>query len=185
MLGDVNFGEVEMRLMTGFMLAALFCVSACADSPQPTPQLQVDLAEVVATGRVPVVDDLAAAGQPDETALKVFADNGFATVIDLRTPAEDRGMDEPAVVEKLGMRYVSMPIGSDDITYEKAAALDDLLAGIEGPVLLHCGSSNRVGALLALRASAEGADDETAIDVGKRAGLKSLEPVVRDALADK
>ena len=33
-------------------------------------------------------------GQPDQSALQKLADDGFTTVIDLRTPEEDRGIDE-------------------------------------------------------------------------------------------
>ena len=160
-------------------------ISACADELPATSSLKVDLKEVVATGKVEPVDGITPAGQPDVAALKVFADNGYEAVIDLRTATEDRGMDEPTAVEELGMRYVSMPIDSDDITFESAAALDELLAGFEGPVLLHCASSNRVGALLALRASAKGMDDEQAIELGRRAGMTRLESAVREALADK
>lgn len=174
-----------MRLIVACLLTALTFVSACADEPLATSPSKVDLKEVVATGKVESVGGVTPAGQPDVSALKVFADNGYEAVIDLRTPPEDRGFDEPAVVEELGMRYVSLPIGSDGITYQSAAALDELLAGFEGPVLLHCGSSNRVGALLALRASAKGMDDEAALELGKRAGLSSLEPAVRKALAEK
>ena len=174
-----------MRLTVACALAALMFVAACADEPLATSPSKVDLKEIVATGKVESAGGITPAGQPDAVALKVFADNGYEAVIDLRTPAEDRGFDEPAVVEELGMRYVSMPIGSDGINYESAAALDELLANFEGPVLLHCGSSNRVGALLALRASAKGMDDEAALELGKRAGLSSLEPAVRKALKEK
>ena len=83
------------------------------------------------------------------------------------------------------MTYVPMPIGGDGINFENARALDELLAGFDEPVLLHCGSSNRVGALLALRASLAGADDEEALRIGLKAGLSSLEPAVREALDSK
>lgn len=174
-----------MRLITVFALAALSIVAACSSEAPPSPPLKVDLDQIVATGAVETVADIAPAGQPDEKALKVFAESGYEAVIDLRTPSEDRGMDEPAVVEELGMSYLSLPIDRDGITFENAAALDKLLGGVNGPVVLHCGSANRVGALLALRASANGLDDEAAIELGKSAGLESLEQKVRDVLAEK
>lgn len=176
-----------MRFIAIILAGAFLSLNGCltesiiaADSPA-----KVDLEQLVATGKVAPVDGITPAGQPDAAALKVFADSGYSAVIDLRMPAEDRGMDEPAVVAELGMNYVPMPIGGEGITFENAAVLDELLAGFDGPVLLHCGSSNRVGALLALRASAKGLDDDAALEVGKRAGLTSLEPAVRKALADK
>lgn len=160
---------------------------ACGNSAEVAdqPPLKVDLNLVVADGSVSPAGGITTAGQPDEAALRVFADSGYAAVIDLRTEGEDRGIDEKAVVEGLGMKYVSLPIVGSDITYEKAAALDELLASYDEPVLLHCGSANRVGALLALRASANGADDEAAIEAGRQAGLTSteLEAIVREELS--
>ncbi len=176
-----------MRVISLVILSSALALSACmaktvvADA-SPT---KVDLQQVLATGEVTPVKGITPAGQPDAAMFKVFADNGYAAVIDLRTVGEDRGLDEPAVVEELGMTYVAMPIGRKGITFENAQALDELLADFDEPVLLHCGSSNRVGALLALRASMQGADDETALDIGRKAGLIKLEPAVRDALKSK
>lgn len=167
-------------IVIGFFLV----LSACAGDIEvaPTSPLKVDLADVVQTGIVHPVDGMTAAGQPDEAAFKVFASSGYAAVIDLRTAGETRGLDEQAVVEELGMDYVSLPIGRDGISFENAKSLDGLISGYDGPVLVHCGSSNRVGALLALRASLGGADDETAIEAGKAGGLTRLEPEVRAVL---
>ena len=100
------------------------------------------------------------------------------------TKLADRGMDdEPAVVEGLGLEYVAFPIASrDEISFDAARKLDQLLETYDGPVLLHCGSGNRVGAVLALRESLNGADDEAAIAFGKTAGLTRLEDLVRERL---
>jgi uncharacterized protein (TIGR01244 family) len=105
-------------------------------------------------------------------------------VIDLRSLEENRGFDEAATVEGLGMSYISLPVsGAGDVSYQNARALDGILANIDGPVLVHCASSNRVGALLALRAKLNGADDEDALALGADAGLASLRPVVENVLA--
>lgn len=131
-----------------------------------------------------LADEVISAGQPDEAAIKQYAADGFKTVIDLRTAGEDRGMNEPAVVEKAGMKYVSLPIGRADITFEKAAELDALLTASDGPVVMHCGSGNRVGALMALRASLNGSTDEEALVVGEEYGLTSLAKRVEGVLAE-
>ena len=176
-----------MRVILLVILSSALALSGCMTKAvvageSPT---KVDLQQVLATGEVEPVTGITPAGQPDAATLKVFAENGYAAVIDLRTVGEDRGLDEPAVVEGLGMKYVAMPIGREGITFENAAALDKLLAEFDEPVLLHCGSSNRVGALLALRASLDGASDAEALDIGRRAGLSSLEPSVRQALGER
>ncbi|MEL7187283.1 MAG: sulfur transferase domain-containing protein [Pseudomonadota bacterium] len=119
-------------------------------------------------------DDVISAGQPDEATVEQYAAAGYKTVIDLRTAGEDRGMDEPAVVAAAGMKYVSLPVSRSDITFEKAKQLDALLGSEEGPVVLHCGSGNRVGALMALRASLKGKSDDEALQVGREFGLTGL-----------
>jgi len=169
-----------MKFLWVIILAAGFSAVSAED-----PKLKADLATVVSTGVVIPVDGMTSAGQPDEAAFGIFAEQGYTTVIDLRTAGEDRGMDELKVVEGLGMEYISLPIGRDDITFDSARSLDQLIEAADGPVLVHCGSANRVGALLALTKSLEGADNETALDYGKTGGMTSLESKVKTALTEK
>jgi len=170
--------------------AAVLCAVAIFGAAQeldlaPVTSLKVDLAKVTELGIVSPVDGVTSSGQPDEAALEVFADSGYATVIDLRGAGEDRGLAESAVVEDLGMHYVTLPIaGPEAISYENARKLDELIGQSGGPVLVHCGSGNRVGALLALRAKLHGADDESALQLGREGGLTRLEDVVRERLAE-
>jgi len=118
-------------------------------------------------------------GQPTAQDLADLRAEGVATVIDLRGVDEDRGYDAAAEAQRLGLRYIAVPIaGKDDITPANAARLQQLLDQSEGDVLLHCASGNRVGALLALAAHQQGRSAEEALRIGRDAGLKSLEPVV-------
>lgn len=175
-----------MKKVCSLLACGWVLLSACANDIEAVPALQseMDRQKVDEIAVAQTLSGITSAGQPDEAAFKVFADSGYAAVIDLRTASEDRGLDEQNVVESLGMDYVSLPIGSDGISFENARALDKLLSGYNQPVLVHCASGNRVGALLALRASLKGADDETAIEAGKQGGLTGLEPIVREALAE-
>jgi uncharacterized protein (TIGR01244 family) len=117
--------------------------------------------------------------QPDAHDLAQLHSDGVRTVIDLRAAGEERGFDEAAEVARLGMTYVSLPVaGKDGITPENADALQALLQRYGDGTLLHCASGNRVGALLALGAARSGASRADAMALGRRAGLKSLEPVV-------
>jgi uncharacterized protein (TIGR01244 family) len=146
---------------------------------------KADLERVVELGTVSPVEGITVSGQPDKAALQVFADSGYTTVIDMRGRDEERGFEEAAFVEELGLRYVAFPIEDEaDISFENAEILDELLREHSGPVLVHCASGNRVGALLALRASLDGADDEDALQLGREGGLTRLEGVVRERLAE-
>lgn len=128
--------------------------------------------------------DLITAGQPSAQQLREAAANGVTTVIDLRRADEDRGYDEAALAEQLGLRYVRLPIaGAGDITDANARTLDRLLKQDSGKTLLHCASSNRAGALLSLiEARVNGAAMDDALKFGRDAGMTSLEPAARAAL---
>lgn len=126
-------------------------------------------------------------GQPDELTLEQIKAAGYAAVIDLRGPDENRGLaDERAAVEGHGLSYIPLPIlGAGDITFDNANELDQLLAQFDKPVFVHCGTGNRAGALLALRAKINGADDATAIEAGRETGLTGLEDVVKQRLQER
>ena len=171
------------RLLLAFVLL-LPASGLLADEPHEVVR-SIDVAELAESGTIDADTTLASAGQPDEAAFTAFSKNGFVAVIDLRGEAEPRGLDEKAVVEGLGMSYVTLPVGkAADISFEKARELDELIKSFDGPVLVHCGSGNRVGALLALRASEQGASDEEALELGRSAGLTRSENLVRERLAD-
>lgn len=122
-------------------------------------------------------------GQPSQDDLARLKSEGVSTVIDQRGAQEDRGYDEAAEARRLGLTYIALPItGKDDVTPANAKALGELLRAQDGDVLLHCASGNRVGALLALDAAARGIPREEALELGRKAGLKSLEPVVVEQL---
>ena len=147
--------------------------------------LKVDLDAVTELGVVNAVDGVSTAGQPDEGGFRVFAEMGYAAVIDLRTAGENRGLDEPAVVDALGMDYINLPVGADGITFANAKALEEAIAGYDAPVLVHCGSANRVGALFALSEYSKSKDLEKALAAGRQAGLAGLESTVRKVLSEE
>jgi uncharacterized protein (TIGR01244 family) len=131
-----------------------------------------------------VLEGITAAGQPSVAALEAAAKAGYKSVIDLRALTEDRGFDEQSTVQGLGMSYVSLPVdGAAGVSYANADELDKLLATLPKPILVHCASSNRVGALLALRANAAGMDDAAALELGVANGLGSLKGAVEQKLS--
>jgi uncharacterized protein (TIGR01244 family) len=171
----------QLSLVLCLIFASLIAVAGDKDL-DAVSQLKVDLNAVVELNTVRPVDGVTTAGQPDEAGFKVFADNGYAAVIDLRTAGENRGLEEPEVVESLGMDYINLPIGRDGITFANAKALQSLIQAYDEPVLVHCGSANRVGALFALSEYLESEDAEAALEAGRAAGLTGMEPVVRKVL---
>jgi uncharacterized protein (TIGR01244 family) len=177
-------------------LVAVVLVSACggraeestAVAAEPMPSAvptaareELAPAELLPDGRR-LEDGLLVGGQPSLEQLERLGSLGYRTVITLRT--EEEGGPTGREVEALGLSYLRLPVdGAADINEEKARTLDLVLEQVQGPVVLHCGSGNRVGALLALRAHfVDGASPAEALRVGREAGLTGLEPVVRERL---
>lgn len=134
------------------------------------------------TSPIPFDEAHFAGGQPTREELARLAREGVRTVINLRAPGEPVDYDEPAEAERLGMRYASMPIaGAGDLDRERVQRFGQMLdeASREGGVLIHCASSNRVGAMVALdEALNRGRPLDAALERGRAAGLTTLEPAV-------
>jgi uncharacterized protein (TIGR01244 family) len=135
--------------------------------------------------RVPL-DGVLSGGQPTREQIEAAAKAGYRTVINLRTPEESGFEWEAEAVERLGMRYVSIPVaGSEGLTRENVERIDAALvaAAEQGPVLLHCASGNRIGAVLALRqAWIQGVEPEAALKFGRASGMTGLAGTTRELL---
>jgi uncharacterized protein (TIGR01244 family) len=129
-------------------------------------------------------EGLTTGGQPSDESLHRAAEQGYRTVISLRTQGEPGSEGEGKTVRELGMDYVSIPIDAPgDVNEQKARELTHALDEAERPVLLHCGSSNRAGALLALEAFfVDGMSKDEALELGREAGMTRLEPVVKERI---
>ena len=131
------------------------------------------------------VDNLLTAGQPSAADFAALAAAGLKHVINLRPTTEDAGFDEAALAAQLGLGYVVVSVaGPGDLNLARVRELDAALTATRGePVLVHCASSNRVGALLALRAGwLHKQSTETALELGRACGLTKMEPAVRGLL---
>ncbi|MGH8539682.1 MAG: beta-lactamase hydrolase domain-containing protein [Stenotrophobium sp.] len=125
-------------------------------------------------------------GRPAPAHFSEAKRQGVTTVVNLCPPTEACAYDEAPLVTGLGLRYVNIPVaGADDLTPDNARRLADALAAAQGGVLVHCASGNRVGALFALKARhVDGKTAEESLEIGRAAGLKAMEPVVRQLLGD-
>ena len=127
------------------------------------------------------------AGQPTQEQLRTLGNAGIKHVVSLRTAGEIDWNEQEYVESLDGVTYHNIPIdGAGEINALNAASLQSLLKSFgDEPVLLHCGSSNRVGALVAVSEAQEnGADADAAVEEGKRWGLTGLEPTVRSVLEE-
>ncbi len=123
-------------------------------------------------------------GQPSAADWAALKARGVTMVVNLRPDHEMAGRNEAAEVAAAGMAYVGIPVaGADAVDADNARRLWTLLKSSDAPVFVHCASGNRAGALLALGAAQSGGmAPEAALEFGRKAGLGSLEPVVRERL---
>jgi len=125
------------------------------------------------------------AGQPDTAGLEVAKQNGVSVVVNIREPGEVR-WDEASAVESLGMSYFSVPVSGwrpySAQAFDRIAEIVE--ANSEKQILIHCGSSNRVGGWLAVQlVRREGMSVDEALAVARRAGL-NREPFMRKVRTD-
>lgn len=123
-------------------------------------------------------------GALDEEKVAALAAAGVEVVINLQLD-DELSFDEQAAVERAGMHYEQLPIsGADDLKQLKILAFDNILRQYHGKkTALHCGSGNRAGAAMALRAGwLRGRKMDTAMERGRSHGLTKLEEEVRNRL---
>ncbi|TQV84525.1 beta-lactamase hydrolase domain-containing protein [Aliikangiella coralliicola] len=141
---------------------------------------QVNLSDISMKNAKIFNGKLITGGQPSAEDLAKLKAMGVNNVINLRTEGEFNQFDESEQTKLLGLNYTSLEIsGATGITFENANKLDKILSSHQGMTLIHCASSNRVGALIALRAyGVQHKSLKEAIADGQKAGLKSLKEKV-------
>ncbi len=126
-----------------------------------------------------IAPGLAAAGQPTAEALGKLKEMGFRTVVNLRTEQEGAAQERP-LVEAQGLRYVSVPVSPATFSLADVEAVEKVLAAAGArPILIHCASSNRVGAVWAVIQARQGKSLAEAGAAGAEAGMR---PGMQDAV---
>ncbi len=122
---------------------------------------------------------LATSGALNENAIRELAAKGIKTIINLRTVNEG-SIEEGKKATKAGIKYINIPISRNNINNDEILAkFTKAMDSIKEPTLLHCGSGNRVGAMLTRYYISKGMDTDTAFEMGRTAGMKpSLEKVI-------
>jgi uncharacterized protein (TIGR01244 family) len=157
-------------------LGLLVCSTAALlgqqnDKPKPG---QLESYQCGKVERLHTFDGIFLASQPTADDLKLASDNGIKTVINLRNK-DELDWDEEAHVKKLGMEYVNVPFRSAaELTDEKFDKVRKILTDkTKKPILLHCSSANRVGAMwLAHRILDHNLSHAEAVKEAETVGLK-------------
>lgn len=127
------------------------------------------------------------ASRPQPGDLEQAKMGGVKTVVNMMHASEQAGFDEGAFVADLGLAYENPAWNGDaELTDDMIDRNLEILRTAERPMLVHCSSANRVGAIwYAYRALDGGLSDTEALAEAKVVGLKSpnYEAKVRDYLA--
>jgi protein tyrosine phosphatase (PTP) superfamily phosphohydrolase (DUF442 family) len=123
-------------------------------------------------------------GQPTADDFAELKKRGIKVVITLRKKGEVN-WDEPGVLKELGLKFhrfgFQAPDSLKDEIFDKSRKL--LNDSKKNPVMLHCGSANRVGAIWAAhRVLDHGVSLEDALQEAKVVGLRT--PGYRDKAVD-
>lgn len=112
-------------------------------------------------------------GQPSPEQLQRAAQEGFQSVLNLRSPSEvGVTEDESQQAEKAGLSYANVPLDNTNPSLQQVHSALSALDRLPKPVLIHCGAGLRAGAIaLIADAQANGFSLEQLIDKAKALNL--------------
>jgi uncharacterized protein (TIGR01244 family) len=126
---------------------------------------------------------VATSGVIAQGGVKELARYGFRTIIDLRDPTEEGASEEAMAARRYEMYYVNIPVTKEGVSDEQLKKFVEAMEDVHYPVLVHCASGNRVGAMWARYRYYQETPKELALEQGRTAGLQpSMEKKVRASM---
>ncbi|GBE91228.1 beta-lactamase hydrolase domain-containing protein [Nostoc cycadae] len=120
-------------------------------------------------------DELAIAGQITLDQLQELANEGYKSILNLRSPDETNSLDnEQAKVELLGLQYINFPTNLREINHQAALEIFRVINQSLKPTLIHCDDAIRSAAIVFLYiATKQGVTFENALQQTINLGLIS------------
>jgi uncharacterized protein (TIGR01244 family) len=118
-------------------------------------------------------DELTIAGQVTLEQLQQVAQEGFKSVLNLRSPDEEGFLsNEQQQAEALGLYYLNIPVKVEAINDEIAAQVLSQTNELPKPALVHCDSAVRAAAIVLMHlATRQGATLRQAFKQAEQLGL--------------
>jgi protein tyrosine phosphatase (PTP) superfamily phosphohydrolase (DUF442 family) len=189
----MNLPNIRAGLSLGLLIFALSsCSSPEKNTTDPGKTEPSNTEHAVMTPKVEIknlstpFDQVMCSGQPSEAQFDALKAAGVTRVINLRMASENGTGWEEERAKQSGVEFVRLEIaGKDGLTRENVDSFAKLLEGAaSGTTLVSCGSSNRVGAMFALKAFwIDKKTKEEALAIGTSAGMKSLKPAVEQLIS--
>ena len=131
-----------------------------------------------------ITDQITVSGQPTADDIAQLKNDGFRTIVNLRTEGEDdqpmSPEEERQAVEKAGMKYVHLPVSSATIGPDTVDKFRAQLPNFEGPVLVHCHAGMRAGAFTMMAtATKEGWSGHETLEKAQAMGFECKAPELK------
>ncbi|CAG0987383.1 atypical dual specificity phosphatase [Phycisphaerales bacterium] len=163
------------RALLFLVLAGTIAACASTPSPKPATAARLEPAQCGSISRLHSYNGILLASQPSAADFDFARKDGVKAVLNFRLDSELKDFEEAKVVEGLGMKYISIPWhGEEQLTDAVFDKGRQALSTAPRPLLVHCASANRVGAIwFAWRAIDGGVPVEQALDEAKTIGMKT------------
>lgn len=116
--------------------------------------------------------NIATSGPLKEGAISELRSLGFATILDLRGPDEGTDVEKKAS-EVAGLRYLNIPVTTTVPSDKQVAEFARIVRDPSNfPLLIHCASANRVGAIWTLYLARRGVPISIAVEEGRTIGMQ-------------
>ncbi len=103
-----------------------------------------------------ITKELAIAGQLTLDELQQLAEEGYRSVVNLRSPNESGFLDsEQQKAEHLGLCYVNLPIQTQKMNLDDVLPIIQQLTGLAKPMLVHCDNGRRASIVVLLQIAIE------------------------------
>lgn len=137
------------------------------------------------TQHMQINEQITVGGQPAEGEIKQLAQDGFKTVVNLRTEGEEDQPLSPTAegdkVRESGMEYVHFPVSKDEMSPELADEFRQRFPSFDAPVFVHCGSGKRAGAFVVMdKAIKQGWSGEDTLKQAEEMGFECKVPEIKE-----
>ncbi len=128
-------------------------------------------------------DELTIAGQVRSEQLQQATQEGFKSVLNLRSPNEEGFLsEEQQQTEALGLQYVNIPVKVDALNEELTTQILQQIDQLPKPALIHCGTAMRAGAMALMNvATRQGLTPQQAFEQAHKIGFDcSAQPQMKE-----
>ncbi len=131
--------------------------------------------------KIKINDQVTVGPQPSEEDIKQLSQQGFKTVVNFRTEGEEEQPLSPDAegekVKAAGLEYLHIPVSMKSMGPELVDQFREKYPDLPKPVLAHCKSGKRAGAMVMMHMAVEqGMTGEQTLEKAKGMGFECEKP---------